>query len=302
MCKINLPIELHNRRILIAGAGGGWDVFGGLPLAYHWQQTGCEVVLANLSAIKGGFDVRLAALDDHPEGTLSGLINTPVYLFGKEGFAPLLSGYQSLIKSHGIDTIVLVDGGVDSLMRGDEEGPGTIWQDSLSLGVVDELNVPTKILACVGFGTETEEGVCHYRALENIAAITQAGGFLGSCALTKEMEAFQYYEAICRQAFAVGGGRSHIHTRIIPAVHGEFGRYEMYNDQDAALDLLADMPPFVSPLMPIIWLFDVHAVASRNILIPAFRQTQTYADVDQAHMRLFTELRGKLRPNRTIPL
>jgi hypothetical protein len=32
--KLNLPIELENRRILLAGAGGGSDVLGALPLAY----------------------------------------------------------------------------------------------------------------------------------------------------------------------------------------------------------------------------------------------------------------------------
>ena len=134
------------------------------------------------------------------------------------------------------------------------------------------------------------------------AALTKDGGFMGACALTAEMEAFQHYENICRKAFAVPGTRSHIYTRIIPAVYGEFGRHEMFHDADAALDLLADMPAFVSPLMPIIWFFDVHAVASRNLLVPAFRETETYADVDAAHKQIFAELRSNMRPNRTIPL
>ena len=198
--KLNLPIDLTNRTILLAGAGGGWDIFGGLPLLYEWRET-CKIVLANFLARVEGFDVRLVTAADDPEGKLADALNLPVYVFGKAGFRTLKTGYEMLVKEHGIDTIILADGGVDSLMRGDEEGCGTIFQDTLSVGVVDSLNVPTKILACVGFGTETEEGVCHYRALENIAAITKDGGFLGACALTANMEAFGFYEDIrCKVA------------------------------------------------------------------------------------------------------
>jgi len=37
------------RRILIAGAGGGFDVFSGLPLYFRLKELGHEVFLANLT-------------------------------------------------------------------------------------------------------------------------------------------------------------------------------------------------------------------------------------------------------------
>src|SRR5438270_10396321 len=37
------------RRVLIAGAGGGFDVFSGLPLYFALRAAGKEVFLANLS-------------------------------------------------------------------------------------------------------------------------------------------------------------------------------------------------------------------------------------------------------------
>src|SRR5256885_10969848 len=37
------------RRILIAGAGGGFDVFSGLPLYFNLKSAGKQVFLANLS-------------------------------------------------------------------------------------------------------------------------------------------------------------------------------------------------------------------------------------------------------------
>ena len=293
--KLNLPIELTGRNILLAGAGGGWDIFGGLPLAFEWQGTN-NVVFANFSALVEGFDVRPAIATDHPEGKLADALGVPVYVFGKAGFRTLRAGYEKLLKEHDIDTIILVDGGVDSLMRGDEEGCGTIFQDTISVGVVDSLDVPTKILACVGFGTETEEGVCHYRALENIAALTKDGGFFGACCLTANMEAFKYYEDICGKVAAETKSQSHVHSRVIPAVHGEFGQH------GDIFDILSDMPPFVSPLAPIYWFFDVAAVARRNLLISSLANTETFAQVDAIHKEMYPSLKAKARKNRIIPL
>src|SRR5207247_7216277 len=44
----------------------------------------------------------------------------PIYGFEQTGVRPLLAGYQTLVDRLGIDTVLLVDGGTDSLMRGDE--------------------------------------------------------------------------------------------------------------------------------------------------------------------------------------
>lgn len=299
--KLNLPFQFENRIVLLAGAGGGWDAFGSLPLLFELEQT-CRVTLANYSLTARGFDVRLAEPSDHPEGKLSAAVGRPIWLFSAEGVRTLIAGYRRLIEQQGIDALILVDGGVDSLMRGDEECPGSILQDAVSLAAVEALPLQTKLLACVGFGTETEEGVCHYRVLENIAALAKAGALRGCCALTKEMEAFQFYEDACRKAFAQPGLRSHIHTRIIPAVHGEFGRYEMYDDADQVLDLLSARPPFISPLMSLFWFFDAGAVAERNLLIPALKDTETWEDVDAAYAALYPSLRERWRKNRIIPL
>jgi hypothetical protein len=44
----------QSRRILIAGAGGGFDVFAGLPLFHALTKAGKHVSLANLSFTKLG--------------------------------------------------------------------------------------------------------------------------------------------------------------------------------------------------------------------------------------------------------
>ena len=47
----------ESKRVLIAGAGGGFDVFAGLPLYFALQRAGKHVELANLSfTYLGGTD------------------------------------------------------------------------------------------------------------------------------------------------------------------------------------------------------------------------------------------------------
>lgn len=213
--RLNLPIldHLHNsERILIAGAGGGFDIFAGLPIYFTLREQGKTVFLANLS-----FTERLMAelvsdtvkLDDEwvtgarggvkrnlpylPEPYLADWFqktlneSITVWMLPNEGAEPLRLGYHALVDHLKPDALILVDGGVDSIMRGNEMGAGTLLEDSLSLVAIESLDIPIKMLACIGFGTEVEEKVCHYNALENMAALVKAGAFYGSCALTPQM-------------------------------------------------------------------------------------------------------------------
>src|SRR5262249_30774498 len=48
-----------------------------------------------------------------------------VHAFHRTGAAPIRDAYAALAKELELDAVVLVDGGTDSLMRGDETGLGT---------------------------------------------------------------------------------------------------------------------------------------------------------------------------------
>jgi len=50
---------------------------------------------------------------------------TPIYCFERTGVKPLLASYRALVEQLSLDTVILVDGRTDSLMRGDEIGLGT---------------------------------------------------------------------------------------------------------------------------------------------------------------------------------
>ena len=99
MINLNLP-ELEGSSFLIAGAGGGFDIFGGIPIATELLRQGKDVVLASYSLKSKGFAVRESTEEDYPEGQLK--IDVPVYTFGKNGVKLLRSGYQELIEKYNI--------------------------------------------------------------------------------------------------------------------------------------------------------------------------------------------------------
>lgn len=320
--RLNLPILdllADSQSILIAGAGGGFDVYAGLPLYFALREAGKQVHLANYSftdfplvkwvsrpleeipsLLLGARGALFRDLPYFPEGHLAQWFletqgqETVVWMLKDGGVEPLKTAYKHLVGKLGVDALILVDGGVDSLMRGDEAAPGTLVEDSISLAAAESLDVPLKLLACVGFGTEVEEGVNHHHALENIAALTKDGGFYGTCSLTPQMPAFQQYEAACRYAWEGAEKRqySHISTRIIPAVRGEFGDYRMYRGENTQR--------FVSPLMGLYWFFDARAVMARSLVLDLVRDSWTKHDALRAYMLWATQHPAK-RPRKPIP-
>jgi hypothetical protein len=320
--QLNLPILdrlANSQRILIAGAGGGFDVFAGLPIYFTLREMGKTVHLANytfmdfkLLSFFSELDVLIPELVigarpparqglPYAEGYLSEWFrdvcgeDITVWMFAHTGAAPLIKGYAALTDYLGIDALILVDGGVDSLMRGDEQAPGTLIEDSITLTAVEPLDIPVKILACLGFGTEVEEGVCHHHALENIAALAQEGGILAACALTPQMERFQQFSTASRYVWEKPRHpKSHITTRVVPAVHGHFGNYHMYDDDDSYR-----VSVFVSPLMSLYWFFDANTVIQRSLIIDMLRPTYSTREAFLKYADL--RLKLKIRPEKRIP-
>lgn len=299
---LNLPIlhllaDVDN--ILLAGAGGGFDFMAGMPIYYTLKQMGKTVYIANYSftdhlMAKHASESAEILIPDYlvgitghtklplpyfPEGYAAQWFieeqgeTIPIWLFERTGIPMLTECYSTLIDKLNIEAIILVDGGVDSLMRGDEFGPGTLLEDTISLAAVNQMDVPIKILASIGFGTEIEERLCHYHALQNMAELAAQGGFLGSCALTKEMPAFQFYEEMARYIFEQPDHKkSHISTRIIPAVNGKFGNESMYDTDKKPSHLC------LSLLMSLYWFFDVDIVCQNNPLIDVIADAEDFPE------------------------
>lgn len=245
--NLNLPIlnQLDGcRSILIAGMGGGFDVFCGLPIFLELEQRGYDVHLANLSfsdiaGLNDGeqltdtltgvsYDMQ-GAFDYFPEYYLSQWFyderneEVTIWCFEKTGARPLIKNYAVLVEHLGVDAVILVDGGVDSLMCGDEPEPGTMFEDTLSLLAVNELkHIPVRLIACVGLGIEPEVGYEHL--FENIAVATQLDAFKGSCSLLKTMSSYQQFEEAVLYTFDQQPEfASVICSSLISAVRGAYG-------------------------------------------------------------------------------
>lgn len=290
--KFNLPIfdqVADCKNLLIAGMGGGFDIFCGLPIFFELQNRGQSVHLANFSfadIVNYAHGTRLTdtlvgITDDFeghtvyaPEMYLARWFHqerneaVTIWCFHKTGADPLYKNYQVLIEHLGIDGILLIDGGVDSLMQGDEAAMGTVLEDGISLFVVNELvDIPTRIVVSTAFGAERDISYAH--VFENIATLTQANAFLGTCSLTPQMEAYQQYEsAVLFVQDQPVQDPSVINSSIISAVQGHYDNFHL-TEKTRGSRL------WISPLMPLYWFFDLPLVARHNKLISQLRGTKT---------------------------
>lgn len=120
-----------------------------------------------------------------PERTLAQWLElhhypSTVHAFARVGVQPLRAAYRALIERYDIDAVVLVDGGTDILMRGDESGLGTPEEDLTSVAALAGIDVPERLIVSIGFGIDAHHGVSHGLVLENIAALERDGAFLGA--------------------------------------------------------------------------------------------------------------------------
>ncbi|WP_239164954.1 DUF1152 domain-containing protein [Actinoplanes palleronii] len=276
-----------SRNVLIAGAGGGFDVYAGLPLAVALWNSGVRVHLANLSFSELELIDRDAWMTEHvaaispettspdwyfPEGTLARWLAvhdlpSTVYAFPPLGVQTLREAYRHLIDSLGIDAIVLVDGGTDILLRGDESNLGTPVEDITSLGAVAGLDVPVKLVTCLGFGIDAFDGVNHVQVLENIAALDREGGYLGALSIPNaSREAMLYRDAVADAQVATPARPSIVHGQIEAATRGAFGDVQ-FSRRTSGSAL------FVNPLMAIYFTVGLDKLAARCLYLDRIENT-----------------------------
>jgi hypothetical protein len=299
-----------SRRILIAGAGGGFDVFGGIPLALALRERGAEVFLGNLTFASAGFSLDAWLAPDvaaitpasggfaeyFPERTLARWLKTvgepsTVYSFQRTGVEPLRAAYRALIAHLDIDAIVLVDGGTDILMRGDEAGLGTPEEDMLSLATVAGLDeVPVRLVVSIGFGIDAYHGVNHVQVLENLSDLDADGAYLGAFSIPRSSrEGSLYLDAVAYAQENTPLRPSIVHGQIASAMLGVSG--DVHFTQRTHNSVL-----FVNPLMAMYFTVTVEGLAARHLYLPKLEGTQTFGQI--------TTIIGAFRdglPDRRIP-
>jgi hypothetical protein len=293
------------RSVLIAGAGGGFDVFAGLPIGLALAAQGKRVSYANLSfTYLGGTSTPWLAPhvgvvtadctggDDYfPERVLARFLRSQaladvVYTFEKVGVVPLRERAEP-------DAIELVDGGTDILMFGDEAGLGTPREDMTSLCAVAGLQVAERLVACIGFGIDSFHGVCHAHFLENVAQLERDGAYLGAFSVPRSSaEGAAFLKAVAEAQAATPGRPSIVNGSIAAAIAGEFGNVQ-FTRRTSESEL------FINPLMGLYFTFDLPGLARRSLYLERLEETQTIFDVSLQIEAFRNGIRT--RPRRVIP-
>jgi hypothetical protein len=302
----------NSRNVLVAGCGGGFDVYAAVPLAQYLSVIGKSIVYANFSFTNlwlcGGdrvtetmwrVDQECNELPYFPEKWLAEWLlacgqSAPVYAFAKSGVRPLSAAYSWIMQHHQIDLVLLVDGGTDSIIFGDEPGLGTVVEDVVSMVAVDKAAGGRSLLAAIGFGVDHYHGVSHRAFLENVAQLTREGGFLGAFSLLPDMpEAAAFLDLV-----AYANQRQPLHQSIVcnsiaSALRGEIGNYHSTN-RTSGSEL------FINPLMSQYWTFDLSRVMPHVVYAGQLAETERMEDASRT-IKLYRET-IEPRPRRSIPL
>lgn len=203
------------------------------------------------------------------------------------------AAYEAIFQQLRLDAIVLVDGGTDILMRGDEAGLGTPAEDLTSVAAVAKLDVPVKLVISIGFGVDSFHGVSHAHVLENIAEIDNAGGYLGAFSVPRNSpEGALFLDAVDHAAAATPERPSIVNGSIAAAIRGEFGDVRL-GDRTGNSEL------FINPLMSLYFVFELDAVAQNCRYLPLLEATETSWQVAAAIEGYSRAV--QLRPARPIP-
>ena len=298
------------KRVLLLGAGGGYDVLGCVPLYIELRARGVRADFASLSftaldSLAGaavdsqasclfGVDGSAATTSSYcPEAWLARWLKEsqehegPVWALAKVGVKPLRAALAVLTARLGTDLVVLVDGGIDLSLRGNETSIGTPAEDLASLCAVAGLDHPS-LAMCIGFGSELREGIPHAQVLERFAELQRLGSFLGATSLHPDTPAGAgYREAL---AFVQAGQRdqrgTHIHQVVLAAMEGRFG--------SPAPDV------WISPLAALCWFFDARVMAASHLFLKHLEGTETIWDVTNVIRACRKAL--AVRPRDVIPI
>jgi hypothetical protein len=316
---MQIPFDLpEHSRVMVAGAGGGFDVICALPVALKLKELGHEVHLANysftnLSAVRAadtsvkdlfciGSQSRLSSGDYFPELELcrwwEKTYDQPqnVWCYSLVGVRPLTRMFQYLETALKLDAIVVLDGGVDGLFIGNEYDLATPSMDAISIIAASTLKHCKKVYAFTAFGTEgAESKVRHADALLRISELIAQDGFIGVTALTRNsaigklfIEALDFvHKSLPPEKHSVIAGS------IVAAMRGNFG-YTSFNVKTQTSQV------WLSALTLLYWFCELDSVADAKSYIKEVMDTDSVSDVADAIER--TRARMGILPKADIPI
>ncbi len=280
-----------SKGVLLTGCGGGFDIVSGLPILHWLNSRGIPVVLGNLSFAqlklmcvsrfgKTGWMINERCVQGgyFPERDLWAWLESrgyryPFIAFQRSGVSPLSDTYAEIVDRYMLDTILLVDGGTDSLIQGDECLLGTPDEDALSIVAAAQLTRCDTYLACLGFGIDQYHGICHHSFLENASAHLAGDSFLGTVSVERLSPEGAFFLEAVQHLNRQSNHKSIVANSISDAIQGRFGDVH-------ATDETQGSTLFINPLMGMYWFFEARAVAGKMIFAKELSKTNEFHEIE----------------------
>ena len=182
-------------------------------------------------------------------------MDIPIYCFFDNGIKSMISAYNVIIYRHYIDSIVLVDGGTDSLMTGCEGGDalGTPYEDVCNIIAVKNSNCNNNYLYTLGYNIDSYCGVTDANFLQNTSNLIHQNYFIGSYMLNKNNISTQKYIETFMNCDPVN---SIVNSLIVAAIEGR----SRYDYPDYIKSRLTTNYHYINPLMSLYWIYDLNGV------------------------------------------
>lgn len=314
------------KNILMVGCGGGFDFIHGMLLYPTIQELGKNLVIGSYSFglieklpeesrttySQGGVEVRgiTPGLDGDihyaPEVNLANFLATktenipPIYAYYARDFtvSNLQAFYTELCMKHSIDLVIAIDGGSDSLMKGDEAGLGDIVEDLVSITALSKLPDEIQTVLCViGMGVDRFNDVSDASALRAVSDLTKAAAVLGSLGISPGSTEHVFYRECIDYIYQHQTKKSLVANFILAAIEGYYGNE---NTDLLSTDSKANNY-YIWPLMSTLWFFDLKRVALRSDIPAVIEHCKSVSDTWKAVTRYRQSIRQKLLPVENIP-
>ncbi|CAF1317638.1 unnamed protein product [Rotaria sordida] len=237
------------KTVFLAGCGGGYDIFGGLPHYFKIKSSeNYDVTLINYSFTKRHLlskysqqlttllfrvDPRLDVIwltDDvyFPEQRLANELQVPIYAilcdYDETRIELIIEAYKYLIQERTIDELILIDGGSDVLLTGNEKQLGTPVEDMSHARAVHLLSsdkVKSKYIVVIGTNLEVGHGVHKSDIDTRLTALSSHAIFTWLWQYEHD-DAVRYYVDIFTRCCP---RHSIVHSLICAALQGRTGYY-----------------------------------------------------------------------------
>jgi len=261
--------------------GDPGNIGGEAPVVYSYESSVSEK-FSNKAIVKQVSSKSKGAKDYAPEVGICQYLDETypstaphfLYAYNARLFSvPMLKSlYKSLVEKHSVDAFILIDGGTDSLMRGDESGLGDPIEDAVSVATVASLEgLKAKILISIGFGSDRFNDVSDAASLRAVAELTKMGGFLGSVAVELNSPGHKSYKNCVEKIYSNQTFRSVLTGMVLASTRGHFG----YETPEEIGYRGKQGRSFVWPLMCMLFSFDVDIVANRSYIVNWIKDEKT---------------------------